>query len=162
MQRIPIHYVDRPGFKSQLLSEKSPVIDVVIGHIAPDGSNRLRNLKALIDSGADDIFVDEALLKDCGCPLLESTSDVRTLHGTKSSRMYRVSMLFPEQDVLNELDVIATDYPRGVRAYEAVFGTRFLELGVLVLDPQGESHFTIHEHSVSAEKSKGTSTADGD
>ncbi len=147
MIRIPIFYVDRPGFRSNLLSEKSPVINVTIGHV-DETKHRLRNLRALIDTGADDIFVDEALLIDCGCPILPTSSAVRTTHATKMHPMYRATMLFPDHDLLQQVDVISNDYPRGTRAYEAIFGTRFLELGTLVLNPQGESHFTFHEHSI--------------
>jgi len=36
----------------------------------------------------------------------------------------------------------------GTRAYGAVFGTRFLELGRLVIEPKGESHFAFHQNSI--------------
>jgi predicted aspartyl protease len=152
MIRLPILYVDRPGFTSNMLSEKSPVIDVVIGFVKENSQTKpkLRNTRALIDTGADDIFVDERLLIDCGCPRLDRGSDVRTVHGTVAHHRYLATMLFPDHDLRQEVEVISTAYEPGVRAYEAVFGTRFLELGVLVIDPQGESHFTFHQRSTTS------------
>jgi hypothetical protein len=149
MIRLPILYVDRPGFTSSLWSEKSPVIDVVIGFVSepPQEKPKLWNARALIDTGTDDIFVDERLLIDCGCPRLDQGSSVRTVHGTLAHDRYQATILLPDHDLLQQVEVIAAKFEPGVRAYTAVFGTRFLELGVLVIDPQGESHFTFHKDS---------------
>jgi hypothetical protein len=101
MIKIPVNYVDRPGFTSLLLSEKSPTIEVVIGFIPEpiEGdpiatAPKLFTVRALVDTGADDIFVDERLLAQCGCPKI-GTTDVRSTHRTTGHDIHKAHILFP-------------------------------------------------------------------
>ncbi|WP_315782454.1 aspartyl protease family protein [Bradyrhizobium sp. SZCCHNPS1003] len=140
--KIPVHYVDRPGFTSEYLSEKSPVVEVQIGYVSQAGP-KLKTVRALIDTGADDIFVDESVLIECGCPVASDRTSVRSAHGTKDHAVYEAFINFPAAQLGLRTQVISSDYAPGERSYQAVFGTRFLELGVLVIDPNGESYFTV-------------------
>ena len=152
--RIPIVYVDRPGFEGVEGAFRSPVIDIWIGfdpnadldNNKPFGQNTLFSARALVDTGADDFCVDYKLLQRVGAPQIHRQSGgLKTVHGMSVIQQYRVHLQIPNTPFKSEIDVIALDIDDGTRAYNAIFGLSFLETGVLLLDPRsGEGHFTFH------------------
>lgn len=148
--RIPVIYADRPGWEGVQGAFKSPVIDLGIG-FDPNGNaddnkpfapGTLLNARALIDTGADDFVVDLKLLKAANAPRSPAgTMQVKTVHGQTAVPLFRVHMMFPGTLFKAELDVAGMDINDGSRAYNAIFGYRFFETGVLTLNPRGESYF---------------------
>jgi predicted aspartyl protease len=141
---FPVIYVDRPGQKGTLAREKSPVIEVVIGW-----QTSFKKVRALVDTGADDIFVDEGLLELTGCQRLKQRMRVRTQHGEMDHAIFRATLIFPaETDLRCDLDVVAAKIGDGNKAYSAILGTSFLEMGRLVIEPEAKSCFTFHERYI--------------
>jgi predicted aspartyl protease len=134
-KRIPVQYVDRPGQKGKLPREKSPVIEVGIGH-----NDNFRRVRALIDTGADDIVVDERLLEVTGCPKTQQTARVSTQHDARDHAVHEATIIIEVVGAQARFTapVVSTKIDQSSKAYAAVFGTSFLELGRLVLDPNGE------------------------
>jgi predicted aspartyl protease len=151
---IPIRYTERPGSDPADITTKSPTVEVVIGFDPNADMNdqkqptgKFIKVTALIDTGADDIFVDEVLLSRCDCPKVSKTAHVKTVHLTTGHEVFLAHFFFPASGLKTEMEVIASKIQDGTRAYAAVFGTRFLELGRLVIDPKGKSHFVFHQSS---------------
>jgi predicted aspartyl protease len=151
--RIPITYTRRPGPDAGLMVERSPTIEIVIGYAPNAQSNfvkaadaRFCKVRALIDTGADEIHVDRQLLLQCGCPVV-GTSNVTTPDVSQANKRYRAQLVHPELGLEGEVEVISHDWGDLPRVYKAILGTRFLELGRLVIEPHGESYFKFHAHS---------------
>jgi hypothetical protein len=151
IMRIAVRYTRRPGPNSGLLIECSPTIDVMIGY-DPLGDRKDAGqppgifvpVRALIDSGADEIIVDKEILQQCGCPRVGSIM-VKSPHGIQEHEKFRAQMFFADSGFKSEVEVISHDLRDGMRVYDAIFGTRFLEFGILVLNPSGESYFSFNE-----------------
>jgi len=149
---IPIEYVDRPGNRvGASLTEKSPIIEVEIGF-----GEKLEKVRALVDTGAHNILVDEGLIARTECPIvpgrtsLIATKDARTIHP-----MYKAQIVFPSIQAKGEVAVVSAKIQDGTKAFDAVFGTQFLELGRLVIDTRGKSHFTFYKDSVRKKEAAG-------
>jgi hypothetical protein len=100
----------------------------------------------LIDSGADDIIIDNALLKQVKAPTADlPPSAIKTVHGMEFLPRYWVHIAFPSTPFKVLIDVVGMDLVDGTRAYHAIFGMRFIERGTLHLCPRGESHFTFDQ-----------------
>jgi hypothetical protein len=151
--RIPIILADRPGFEGVTDSYKSPVIELGLGYDPsadvdgdrPFAKGALLNVRALIDSGADDFVVDISLLQRINAPIASQLPPVsiKTIHGTQMMSRFFVDIMFPGTQFKARVDVMGAEISDGTRAYEAIFGMRFIELGTLQLNPRGESHFTF-------------------
>jgi hypothetical protein len=139
--RLPVQYIDRPGGVSDRPFGKSPVIRVVVSH--PAGKPSLE-INALIDSGADDIYLDARIIAQLGCR--PSGQSVLTKAGGRlsSSPYCDVRFDFPQVPSYFDGRAVMQLVDDGTTAYAAIFGTIFLEMGQLVLNPKGESHFTFH------------------
>jgi predicted aspartyl protease len=156
--RIPVIYVDRPRHTGTLPRGKSPTVEVVIGfdpdlnmddrHPPKGKFRKFVRARALVDTGADEIFLDEKLVSRTGCPVIEGPAmTVKSPHGEKIHDRHRAQIIFPYVGLKAEVEVFSAEIQDGTRAYDAIFGTSFLELGCLVVDPRGDSHFTFHSNS---------------
>lgn len=161
--RIPVVYTDRPGSTSAELVDKSPTIEVVLGFdpghdMSADGKpprGKFIKTRALIDTGADDIFVDEKLLQMTMCPVIPGTiTIVKTAYNTVGRPRHTVQMTFPGHQLMAQVEATPAPLDDGTRAYCAIFGTRFLEKGTLVLNPMGESYFDFAPENTTAPKAK--------
>ena len=92
---IPIRYTERPGSDTVDVTTKSPTVEVVIGfdpNADMDDQKRPKGkfieVTALIDTGADEIFVDEVLLSRCDCPKVSKTAHVKSAHLTKGHEVF--------------------------------------------------------------------------
>jgi hypothetical protein len=148
--KLPVIYVHRPtGSASDDICSKSPVVDVAVGWSERGQSDRkLFKVRALVDSGADEIYIDHSILTQAKCPeIAGQTAQVKSQHGLKTHKLHQAVILFPGLNAEGQMMVVAAEFDPATYAYQAVFGTKFLELGELVLNPRGESHFTIHSQS---------------
>jgi hypothetical protein len=148
--KLPVVYTHRPaGSPADELASKSPVTEVVIGWGELGRPNRrMFTARALVDSGADEIYVDRRLLADANCPEVPGKSaQIATAHGLRTHKVHRAVILYPGLNAEGALEVVATEIDAATKAYQAVFGTKFLELGRLTLDPRGESYFEFHAES---------------
>ena len=96
--------------------------------------------------------MDKDLLAQTECPLLSYTSSVKRGDEIAIYAMHRAHIYFPNLGLKSEIVATALPVqPRSLpmqlrkRAFPVILGTSFLELGRLVIDPCGESHFTFHE-----------------
>lgn len=150
MIRIPITLARRPGYEDDPHSFVSPVIPVTIAAIpeaASDGVIRptaAQPTRALLDSGADLIGVDERLLQRIGARNLgPDGGPTKTIHGEHTHDTYLVNFLIPGVSHPIGARVTGLPYKDNSRAYEVIFGMAFLKLGRFVLDPAGESCFEL-------------------
>ncbi|MGO7133421.1 retroviral-like aspartic protease family protein [Rhizobium leguminosarum] len=150
--KIPISYVSRPGYEDVPEAFKSPVIEILIGY-DPNGNlddnNPLnpayfRPVRVLIDTGADDLVIDRDLIAGINAPRLVDTGSISTIHGVSEFAKHEVHMMIPELGFKSSMDVVALPIDNRIRAYQGIFGLRFLEKGRLIIDPMGESSFTFH------------------
>lgn len=102
--------------------------------------------RALVDTGAAMLHVDQGLLTQLGCPETGETQNLQTIHGVQAHPFHKVFIGFPASKSGAEVEVVSLDLMG--RAYQAIFGTIFLELGVLHLDLRGDSYFEFHSASI--------------
>ncbi|ESY56605.1 hypothetical protein X744_06020 [Mesorhizobium sp. LNJC372A00] len=81
-RRLTVHYATRPGFEDDPDSLKSPVIDLAVG-FAPT----FRKIRALIDTGADEILLDAGIVQTLTAPRTGAVASVKTVHGEET--LYR-------------------------------------------------------------------------
>lgn len=150
MIRIPITLARRPGYEHDPQSFVSPVIPVTIAAIPEASSDGIIRptaalpTRALLDSGADLIGVDERLLQRIGARNLgPDGGSTKTIHGEQIHDTYLVNLLIPGMSHPFGARVTGLPYKDHSRAYEAVFGMAFLKLGRLVIDVAGESYFEL-------------------
>ena len=132
--------------------DRSPTIELVIGYAPNAQSNYIKSVgakfvpvKACIDTDCDEIHVNRDLLIDCGCPVVGS-SHVLGAFASQASKRHLAQLIYPDLGLEGEVEVLSHDWGDRPKVYQAILGTRFLELGQLVLDPHGESYFTFHVH----------------
>lgn len=149
---IPVIFADRPGFESVAGAFKSPVIKIGLGYdisALSEGKltsqSKIVSATALLDTGADDFVVDQELLNAIGAPLSGKTTEIKTVHQTTIVQKRTVHLFIKEFDLCAEIDVIPMKLSDDTRAYQAIFGLRFLEIGKLTIDMRGESSFTLHQ-----------------
>jgi predicted aspartyl protease len=118
-------------------STRFPMMNVDLGF-----ASRGYHAKALIDTGADLIAVEEEILKNLGCPLTGDVHTVRTPNGDRACNRYRVIIEFAAIEVRAEIEVTGMNLSN--RRYQAIFGVPLLELGILHVDPRNESYFDIY------------------
>lgn len=129
--RIPLQLESRDdGFL------RFPIMNVDFGF-----GSRGCHTKALIDTGADLLALDERLLQNLGCPRTDEIHCVRTVHGEKNFHRYRVIIEFPLIKAASEVEVTGIDLFG--RAYQAILGAPLLELGILHVNPRDESYFEL-------------------
>lgn len=121
-----------------------PMIDVVLAN-----GTKAINCVALIDTGTDLLVVDERILKGLSCPRTDTVIEMTTVHGRVEHDQYIVEMEFPSAGAGAAVDVVAAKLED--RPYQAIFGIRFLDLGVLHLDFRGESFFDFHAANLATE-----------
>ncbi|MCW0979195.1 hypothetical protein OK142_00080 [Agrobacterium sp. BT-220-3] len=148
---IPVIFADRPGFETVSGAYKSPVIEIGLGYdirAFQTGQlvrgSKIFRVRALMDTGADDFFVDAKLLDEMNAPFTDDVAEIRTAHQVSSARKRKVHMFISEFGHCSEIDVIPMNFSDGTRAYQAVFGLRFMEIGKLTIDMRGKSQFTMH------------------
>lgn len=105
------------------------------------GESRGIHAKALIDTGADLLALDETMLQSRGCIRTGEVHGVRTVNGEKECHRYRVIIEFPAIEARSEIEVTGMDLRD--RAYQAIFGVPLLELGILHVDPRHESYSEV-------------------
>ena len=102
-------------------------------------------VRALMDTGADDIFVDKKILGDTECPTVQSLGVIKSVHKTTVHIMRQARIaIIGGPGAIFEAPVVSAQIQDGTKAYDAVFGTSFLEMGRLVIEPEAESQFTFH------------------
>lgn len=81
---------------------------------------------ALIDTGADGVYVDPSLIAHYNCPVAEGNSSL-TINGEKSSTAYKASLFIIEESHSMQMWVGALPFkPEAVR-FRIVLGRRFLQ-----------------------------------
>lgn len=149
MTRIPITLALRPGYEDDPSSYRSPVIEIAVGTIPIADSRGIvtrtspRLIRALIDTGADPIVIDEQVIKEIGATNLGRGAATSTFHADTVHDEYLVNLHLPTAGKVFGARVTALPLNNGRRAYEAVLGMEFLKLGRLVLDSSGHSFFEL-------------------
>ena len=104
-----------------------------------------RKCRALIDTGADDIYFDSRVIKEIGVPETGERAKIKTIHSETEEKFYSIIIQF-DGGPSATLSVLSADIDDGTRAYDAIFGYRFLELGTLTLNPNGNSCFEFRQN----------------
>ncbi|MDW9670260.1 hypothetical protein GOB27_27285 [Sinorhizobium meliloti] len=151
--RIPVRHVDRPGYEQVAGAFKSPIIEIGLGFDPQclstgyrSAQSKIYRVRALLDTGADEIHVDTSLLDKWGAPKLLTQATIKSVHGIDTVLKRQVHLFVSEASICAEVDVVPTQLSDGTRAYDAIFGMRFLEMGRLVLDVSGSSYFVFHQN----------------
>lgn len=100
---------------------------------------------ALVDTGADGVFVKKAMLEACGCTRVTWAGSTPTAWGDKAetrSDLWLAHAYFPAIDRTLRLGVF--DAVMDKQDYQVILGTSFLEYGRATFDPKGESYFDFH------------------
>lgn len=150
MIRIPITLARRPGYENDPQSFTSPVINVAIASVPEVSQNciatkaTVQQIRALVDTGADLIGVDERLLKSIGATSLgPELATTKSIHGEHTHNTYFVSLLLPGVSSPIGVAVTGLQFKDNSRAYEAIIGMQLLKLGRVVIDAAGESYFDL-------------------
>lgn len=146
--RLKIEYKKYPG--SSIIR---PLVEFEFGFSDVDEQiakgNTLQGTKftgiALVDTGADGIFVKKAMLEACGCTQVTGTAGVPVTWGDKpeiTSNLYLAHAYFPAIDRTFRFGVFDAVMDR--QDYQVILGTSFLQHGKLTIDIKGESYFDFH------------------
>ncbi|MBN9335286.1 hypothetical protein [Devosia sp.] len=103
---------------------------------------------ALVDTGADLLAVDDRVLAALSCPKNGDVHGVRTAHGETDHFRYDIEIEFPAALAPSRIDVTGIDLTG--KSYLAILGVPLLELGVLHVDPRGESYFELYADCLAA------------
>lgn len=115
---------------AQALVMSEPMIKIGFHHREP-GFNaetmvQYSECLALIDTGADGVYVDPSLIKEHGCPVAEGNSDL-TINGEKSGIAYKASLFIIEQSRSIEMWVGSSPFDHKVMRFQIILGRRFLQ-----------------------------------
>ncbi|MGE8302864.1 MAG: retropepsin-like aspartic protease [Pseudomonas kermanshahensis] len=134
---VVIEFMDKQGnVKSH--PPGAPVVKIVIGQVKasdpsyPSGQNQ-ETVYALIDTGADDVYIDEALA--ARLQLHRTTSrEVQGATSTIQSWAHAGFFRFSGTQKNYAADFVATPLAGNGRRYQVVFGMQLLDKGVLEMD----------------------------
>lgn len=146
MTNIPVlHYVDRqhsirePGSApANMFVGAEPCIEVGFffdQRFLDRETNKISHDRAvaLIDTGADGIFVSPHLIKKYNCPVAEGGHDM-SINGVPGAKAHRGSLVILENLRVIDLYVIAKDFRAEGKPFDIVLGRRFLQFCKLTWD----------------------------
>ncbi len=155
-RKLEIQFAERPGFEGVEDSFRSPVVYVGMGYdpqcnfakYPPFDPKLVQGISVLLDTGADEMMVDEDLLDSVGAPFVAETSTIKTMHGVEEIKRRKMLLVIKELGIAEECEVVPMKISDGTRAYSAIFGMKFIGLGRLILDMQGDSFFILRLSNV--------------
>lgn len=150
MVRIPVALARRPGYEDDIESYISPVIDIELDGVnisssgICDAGSRVVKIKALVDTGCDEFYVDEDVLAQVGAQCLGVNAlKTITIHGESMEYKYVVLLSIPGTGIKFRTSVLGRRFPGSERAYKAIIGMEFIRFGRLVIDASGESYLEL-------------------
>lgn len=147
-RRLPILFLDRAGSAGAPHYHAAPVIQVGLRFDPQHGSGARAITSppvrpALVDTGADLNYLDEALIGELGLPFVRNASVAGATSTVGSTSHIGHLFLHAHQHQI-ETDFVSAPLRKNGRQFDVVLGILFLRLGVLHMDfPRGEFHFTL-------------------
>ncbi|MEO9338677.1 retropepsin-like aspartic protease [Mesorhizobium sp. SB112] len=102
---------------------------------------------ALIDTGADHIYVDKRLIEKYRCPVAVG-GEKMNVNNQQGAKAYQGSVFVKEEGRIINMWVIADDFVAKAMPFSVVLGRRFLQFCELTWQgPQQKVSLSIGEHS---------------
>lgn len=142
IHRVPVRYVDIGGIPRPLIKCTVGFDRSMSWRVNGEFPGPSEVIEALVDTGSDINFFDEAVLKKCGCERKNERAEITSAHGTKRwHNTYKLDAYFHEGPLAFTPAAAAEDM--STSHYKAILGTMFLRYGRLVIEPEGESYFEV-------------------
>lgn len=120
-----------------------PIIAVTMRPSAADNNTKniggkTKQVYALIDTGADDYYVDRKLVKELQLPVTAGVKTARLVSGVSSSNTTMHNAIITVDEIAHSfgtrfMSVKTSEFGHG---YQVILGCDFIRRGSLVLDPE--------------------------
>lgn len=120
------------------LLKDGPLIDVVVSAInSPQViGTKQKHIKGLIDTGASDCIIDEALAKELNLSFL-GQEEVSTPNGISHQSIYKVSLFVPETKFQYQGRLIEGNLREHDQVHEVLLGRDFLSTVIMIYNGKG-------------------------
>ncbi|EKP1128703.1 TPA: hypothetical protein M2O93_003467 [Klebsiella pneumoniae] len=135
---VKIQFMDKDGIIVPD-SSANPVIPIIIAASSEEDENKGVNVEhnvstfALIDTGADDFYIDEKIIHQLSLPQV-GTITVTTPLGVEERTIHHALISFTGDARAFGIKVVSTKMTENGANYHAVLGMRLISLGCLTLD----------------------------
>jgi len=136
MPLIDAGFIDKDGkADAPRLEIFGPTVEVTVIHSFSEdtGDPKSKTVSALVDTGASETCIDEALANELGLPIVD-VREIGSAHGSNTHNVYMAYVNIPQLDIIQYGKFTGVNLKDGGQQHECLLGRTFLRDTIMIYD----------------------------